>query len=267
MSHRGGLELVDEVWAPTRFVQEAYAASTDRPVRHVPLAIAEPAVAPLGRVDLGLGGNDFVVLVSFSHLSVMERKNPLGAIEAFRRAFPDAGGVDARARLVVKTLNGELKRDDARRLRAAAAEDERIEIRDGRVEHAELMALVQVVDVFLSLHRSEGLGLQIADAMWLGTPVVATDYGGSTDLVDAACAEVVPAGRVAVTNGDGAYPGSMSWADPDLDAAAAALRRLADDPDHAARLAAAARERIAAATDRGAAGRSIAKLARCPSRP
>jgi GT2 family glycosyltransferase/glycosyltransferase involved in cell wall biosynthesis len=263
-THQPGLDLVDEVWAPTTFVRDAYRSATLLPVRHLPLAIPEPEVAPLGRAELGLADDEFVVLVSFSHLSVMERKNPLGAIEAFRRAFPESG--PHRARLVIKSINADLKPDDARRLRTAAAVDARIGIRTERVDHADLMALVRVSDVFLSLHRSEGLGLQIADAMWLGTAVVATDFGGSTDLLDAGCAELVPASRIGVCHGDGAYPETMTWADPDLDVAAAALRALADDPDRRRRIATAARERVAAFGDRAAAAASVARLARCPTR-
>ena len=205
-------------------------------------------------------------LVSFSHLSVMERKNPLGAIEAFGRAFA-LGEPDAhRYRLVVKTLNGELRPDDASRLRAAAGADPRIEIRPERVDHAELMALVRACDVFVSLHRSEGLGLQIAEAMWLGTAVIATDYSGSRDLIDLGLAELVPWRPVGVTRGDGAYPESFTWADPDLDAAAAAMWRLATDDVRRGRLAGAARRRMQAQPDRAEAGRVLAKLARCAVR-
>ncbi len=262
-SHRSALELVDEVWAPTRFVRDAYRRATLLPVRHVPIPIPEPSVAPLGRADLGLPEDACVFLVSFSHLSVMERKNPLDAIAAFREAFPPADRDAGRHRLVVKTLNADRKPDDADVLRAAALGDERIEIRDARMGHPELMALVAASDVFVSLHRSEGLGLQIADAMWLGTPVIATDYSGSRDLAEIGFAELVPWHPTPVRKGDGAYPESFTWAQPDLHAAAISMRRLARDPVRRRHLAEAARRRMAAQPDRVAAGRALAKLARC----
>ena len=265
-THRPGLDLVDEVWAPTEFVHDAYAAETLRPVRLVPLPIPDPEVAERTRAELGLADDEIVFLVSFSHLSVMERKNPLGAIEAFRRAFPADDDDAARCRLIVKTLNADRKPDDARRLRRAASADDRITIRDERLDHRDLMALVRASDVFVSLHRSEGLGLQIADAMWLGTAVVATDYAGSRDLLDEGCAELVPARPIGVTNGDGAYPDAAVWADPDLDIAAAAMRRLALDPARREELATAARRTIANQPGRADTGRMLASLARCPVR-
>ncbi len=263
-SHATGIRSVDEIWAPTRFVRDAYRAATLRPVRHVPLPIPEPIVAPLGRTELGLPADACVFLVSFSHLSVMERKNPIEAIEAFTAAFPRDAPDAARYRLIVKTLNADRKPSDAHRLRLAATGDDRVEIRDGRVEHAELMALIAASDVFVSLHRSEGLGLQIADAMWLGTPVIATDYSGSRDLLEHGLAELIPWHPTPVTNGDGAYPETATWAQPDLHAAAMSMRRLANDPVRRARLAADARRWMEAQPDPAAAGRSLAKLARCP---
>ncbi len=263
-SHAAGIDLVDEIWAPTRFVRDAYRTATLRPVRHVPLPIPEPTVAPLGRSELGIPADACVFLVSFSHLSVMERKNPIEAIAAFTTAFPRHEPGAERYRLIVKTLNGDRKPSDAHRLWQAAAVDDRIEIRDGRVEHAELMALVAASDVFVSLHRSEGLGLQIADAMWLGTPVIATDYSGSRDLLEHGLAELIPWHPTPVTNGDGAYPDSAFWAQPDLRAAAMSMRRLASDPERRERLATAARRRMLAQPDAAKAGRSLARLARCP---
>jgi glycosyltransferase involved in cell wall biosynthesis len=102
----------------------------------------------------------------------------------------------------------------------------------------------------------------VAEAMWLGTAVLATAYSGVLDLVDDTCAALVPARIVAVRGGGEAYPDDARWADPDLDAAASAMRRLVDDPAWRAGIAAAARRRIAVQADRGAAAGRVEALLR-----
>lgn len=236
-SHDAALAMVDEVWAPTRFVRDAYASVDGPPVSLVPLPIPEPALpagVPRSRPPV-------TFLVSFDHLSVMERKNPLGAVEAFMRAFPSG---DEEVELVVKTINGERVPTAATELAQVIVVDERIRIRNEHLPEAAHLALIASADAFVSLHRSEGLGLHMAVAMWLGTPVIASAYSGSLDLMDDETAALVPVSAATVVDGSGAYPPGSRWAEPDLNVAAAAMRRMVDDPAWAAQLAAAARSRM-----------------------
>lgn len=251
--HRAAIELVDEIWAPTAFVRDAYAAVTDTPVRLVPLPIQRPVAADVTRHDVGLDDR-FTFLVSFDHLSVMERKHPLGAIEAFVRAFP-AG--DEPVRLLVKSINGSVRPNRHATLLAAAGRDPRIDVVDAHAPEAEHMALLAHADCYVSLHRSEGLGLQPAAAMWLGTPVIASRYSGTLDLMDDDSAELVDVALIAARNTDGAYPPDAVWADPDLDQAADAMRRLATDADRRAAIVAAARARREADADLAAAASAV----------
>lgn len=257
-THRRAIGMVDEIWAPTTFVRDAYAAAVDLPVRLVPLPIPPPT--PSGRDRLASGFDDrFTFLTSFDHLSSMQRKNPLGAIEAFRRAF--AGRDDVR--LIVKSINGHLRPDQSRHLVDAVGDDTRIELRDGYVSDGDQAALLAAADCYVSLHRSEGLGLHIAEAMWLGTAVVATDYSGSVDLTDPVVgdpvADLVPYRLVTVEHGGEAYT-TGRWAEPDLDAAAASLRRVADDDGYRTRLVDAARRRIEKMDDLDAAAATVTEL-------
>jgi glycosyltransferase involved in cell wall biosynthesis len=248
-----GIGLVDEVWAPTEFVRAAYAAATERPVRLVPLPIAEPDRAG----GDGSPADAFTFLTSFDHRSVMERKHPIGAIEAFRRAFP---GEESGVRLVVKTINGSERPAAVTRLRDAIGDDARIELRDERLPAADHLRLLAGADAFVSLHRSEGLGLHLAEAMWLGTPVLATRYSGNLDVMDDACAALVDAELIPVRDTDGAYQGTAVWADPDLDQAAALMRRLVDDASWRESLIEAARTRMVSQPGRADTGRRIATL-------
>lgn len=248
--------LVDAIWAPTRFVADAYASATDVPVMLVPLPVPEPDSPPsrgVGPRATGAAANEFVLLTSFDHLSVMERKNPIGAIEAFRRAFGDEPGVA----LVVKSMNGDRRPASSAQLAEAAGGDQRIRLVDGVVSDAELVSMIADADAFVSLHRSEGLGLQLATAMWVGTPVIATRYSGNLDLMDDESAELIDAELVPVVGGGEAYPASACWADPDLDQAAAAMRRLRDDADRRASVIRHARARMEAQADLARAATTI----------
>ncbi|NNE13047.1 MAG: glycosyltransferase family 4 protein [Ilumatobacter sp.] len=260
-SHGAALAMVDEVWTPTRFVHDAYRRVAPCPVRLVPLPIAAPATGMATGVgsslDHGAEVEGCTFVTSFDYLSVMERKNPQGVIAAFQRAFPDGGEA---VRLIVKTLNANRAPAEAARLAGLSALDRRIEIRDGHLTDAEFSDLLASADAFVSLHRSEGLGLQPAWAMWLGVPVICTAYSGVLDVIDATSALPVPYTPTEVVDGGGAYPPGAKWADPDLAVAAAAMRLIADDPERAAEFGDAGRARMQAQPSAIEAGRAVARL-------
>lgn len=247
-----GIGLVDEIWAPTEFVRAAYAAATERPVRLVPLPISDPGPVEVGERPDG----PFTFVVSFDHRSVMERKNPIGVIDAFRRAFPHRRDV----RLIVKTMNAVDQPAAAARLAAAADGDDRIVLWDECLDRDAHVALLASADVLVSLHRSEGLGLHLAEAMWLGVPVVATRYSGSLDLMDDDCAALVDCTLVSVVGGGEAYPEASVWAEPDLDHAAAIMARLVHDDDWRRSLVVAGRARMELQPSRVEIGRRLAEL-------
>lgn len=234
-------ELMDEIWVSSRFIQETFArALPGKPIRYIPLPVPEPVPSAAGRAQFGLAEGRFTVLVAFDLASRWARKNPVGAIAAFRRAFP--AGADAQ--LVLKVNGGEKYEAELRQLRALTADLPHAVIIDRALSAGDLAALIRAADVYLSLHRSEGLGLFIAEAMWLGTPVVATGWSGVMDLVDDETALLVRYKMVPVGPSDyPSVPPGAQWAEPDIDHAAQCLQRLADDPDLRAELRAKARAR------------------------
>jgi len=250
--------FVHEVWTPSRFSAAALEALAPGRVRIVPhpLAAAPPAPAALDRAAFCLPPEAVVVLVSFNLASSFERKNPLGAIAAFRAAFGDR-----QDRLLLLKIGhpGHFPVDFAR-LRAAAAGARNIRIDTNDLPQADRHALTRAADIVLSLHRSEGFGLVPAEAMLLGVPVVATGWSGNMDFMDAGSAALVGYRLVPARDPRGVFeaPGA-EWADPDIAAAAAALRRLADDP--AERAALGARGRAMAEARLGAA--PLAAALRC----
>jgi FkbM family methyltransferase len=209
-------------------------------VHRIPVPVRDPLAgrAPEPRTPDGVTRFLFV----FDHNSIFERKNPLAAIEAFTTAFPERTDV----RLVLKTINAGKHPGDSERLRMAVARDERIELIEGYLSADEVARLFASADGYLSLHRSEGFGLTVAEAMAHGLPVVATDYGGTSEFLTAETGWPIPYRLVDVGPGNEPYPRDAQWAEPDVAAAAAALREIAGDPKRALERGAAARKHVLA---------------------
>jgi glycosyltransferase involved in cell wall biosynthesis/predicted TPR repeat methyltransferase len=222
--------LVHEVWVGSDFIRDALTAHTNKDVFTFPVGIELPTdIVPMPRAHLGLP-DGFLFLFSFDFFSRFERKNPLAAVEAFRRAFePGEGPV-----LLLKSINGDKQLTDLERLRAAAADRDDIVVLDGYLSGEETAALTASCDCYVSLHRSEGFGLTIAEAMSHGKPVIATRYSGNLMYMTDETSFLVPYRLISVPPGVDPYPEDAKWADPDLDEAARLMRRIYDDPAEAA---------------------------------
>ena len=233
--------FVHEAWAASRFTAAAIESLLPGRVRTVPypLALRPPAPSLLSRAAFGLPAQAVVTLAVLSLASSFVRKNPLAAVAAHRAAF----GERADRLLVLKVTDPHHFPDDYERLCAACAGAANIRIEPRTLARADLHALMAESDIVLSLHRSEGFGLVPAEAMLLGRPVVATDWSATAEFLHAGVAAPVPARLVPAEDPRGIYavPGAR-WAEPDVDAAAAWLRRLADDPALRRAMGAAARE-------------------------
>lgn len=226
--------LVDEIWAPSPYTAEALAGAV-APVRVVPhpLFLEDyTGVTPAPRRA------PFQGVAIFDFNSSLARKNPLGAVEAWARAF----GGDPGCELTLKTQNATLFPNELAALRAAAPTN--VRILDEVWPYRDVLSLIAGADVLISLHRAEGFGLTPAEALALGTPVVATGWSGVMAFLDESCALLVPSSPVPVADPQGVYRG-QSWAEPDLTAAAAALTRLRTEKGLGRRLAEAGRARVA----------------------
>jgi glycosyltransferase involved in cell wall biosynthesis len=232
--------LVDEVWTYSRHAADALAAVCPVPVHVFAPPVVVPDDAPIDRADLGLS-DDFTFLFCFDFGSGFERKNPLGVIEAFRRAFAPGEG----PRLVVKSVNGPSTRVAWARVQAAVEDRADIELRDGYEPARRQRALMGTCDCYVSLHRAEGYGLTMAEAMAMGRPVIGTAYSGNLEFMTPDNSMLVPYEMTRIPFGCYPYPPDASWAEPDLDAAADAMRRAAADPAASGALGARARAHIA----------------------
>jgi glycosyltransferase involved in cell wall biosynthesis len=219
--------FVDEIWVASEFVRDVVSAATWKPVHVVPLPLEASLAPALSRADLALP-EGVLFLFSFDYLSVFERKNPLGLVGAFREAFaPGEGPV-----LVIKSINGHRKPRALASLQDAVADRPDIQVVDGYVTADEKNAMMASCDCYVSLHRSEGLGLTMAEAMSYGKPVIATGYSGNTEFMDDDNSFLVPYDLREIPSGS-AYPAGAKWAEPDLSAAAALMRHVYDHRDEA----------------------------------
>ena len=236
------IERVDGILVASSFIESAFRKSTDKPILRAPLPIVLTADSSLTRVDFGLPEGNFIFLCMLDFHSSIERKNPFGVIDAFRAAFPP-GRKDVT--LLIKTSNGDSALLPLARLLAAASVDARIIVRDDRLPRADVQALQRCCDAYVSLHRAEGFGLGMAEAMASGKPVIATAWSGNLDFMGADNSLLIACTLVPIT--PGAYPNAADgrWAAPDHDAAAAAMRRLADDRAYARSLGERARASVA----------------------
>jgi len=223
---RAGLRFVHHILVPSTFTSNAVREL--RPTQPVDVLV-HPVVGPEPAKSSSLPiDKPFTVLVVFNMASGFQRKNPMASVAAFKTAF----GEDAAARLIIKLQNPASYPEGAEQLRRAAASQGNIDIDDRNLPQEEMAELFARCDVVLSLHRSEGFGLVIAEAMLAARPVVATNWSGNTDFLTGDCGIPVGYRLVPATDPQGEYdhPG-MCWAEADVDEAAAALRRLRDDPD------------------------------------
>jgi glycosyltransferase involved in cell wall biosynthesis len=258
---------VDEVWVGSRFVADVLAAVAPVPVVRMALPVDEPRPAAVDRAALGLP-DGFTFGFVFDYASVVERKNPAGLIAAFRRAFPPGG--DEAPALVLKTIGGDRHADAHGGVLAAAAEHPGIHVIDRHLAPAEKDALIAHLDCYVSLHRSEGFGLTLAEAALLNVPVVATDYGGTRDFLTPFNAFLVDYRVAAIGPGHDPYPAEGEWAEPDLDHAAALMREVRSGPDRArvraARAAADMRREHSPAAAGSVMAQRIARMLRAPHR-
>ena len=233
-------DLVDEIWAPTRFIQTMLARTIGKPVVHMPLPLDFEAPPALDRARFGLPEHAFLFFFCFDFLSYAERKNPMALVRAFKKAFRD-GGAHPNVCLVLKTLNADIAPAHSQALRDILRTDLDLTLIEQTLTRTETLQLIAACDAVVSLHRSEGLGLLIAEAMALGKPVIATDYSASAELVSTDTGWPVDFKLVPVPENQYPFHEGQVWAEPDENHAAWQMRQVFHDRREAQRRADTAR--------------------------
>jgi glycosyltransferase involved in cell wall biosynthesis len=233
-------QYLDEIWVPSQFSHDAIAAASRVPVVRIPHSIPEwLPMAACDRAHFGIPADAFVFLFIFDLASSAARKNPLGLIKAFKAAF----GSSDRAMLILKSAHSKGS-VTATNLLTEAANCANIRFIDRVLPRAEVNALMNLCDCYVSLHRSEGFGLTIAEAMSLGKPVIATEYSGNTDFTNSSNTFPVRYRISELEQDDGPYRSGSVWADPDLDHAAELMRYVFENRQAATEIGRVARRDI-----------------------
>lgn len=236
---------VDEIWAPSQFVAAALRRALPGKPIHVAPHFIDVESTPLAPRNDPLP--DFkdrtIVFFTYDVRSVHARKNPEAAIEAFRRAAAD----DPNAVLAIKISNSHAWPESAALIQRAISGLTNAHLMYETLSVEQMRDLMARADIVLSLHRSEGFGLLLAEAMAAAKPVIATGWSGNLDFMTPDCSVLVDVTFVPIVDPQHVYDRCEAlWAEPDIDQAAKALRRLLDDSAARKRMGLAARAHVAA---------------------
>lgn len=221
------LILVDEIWTPSEFASASIRKVTNKPVYTIPYCVTAPTEEQYNREYFGLPEDKFLFLAMYDTNSTMERKNPLGAIKAFQQAFSPE---DSRVGLVLKMNNP--RQEDLEAVQASLGEYQNIYYITEIMDKVVVNSLIKSVDVFVSLHRAEGFGLVMAEAMLNGTPCIATNWSSNTEFMNHDVACMVDYTFTTLKKNTPPYRKGVRWADADVDMAAEYMKRLVEDKEY-----------------------------------
>lgn len=226
---KANLELFDEVWAPTKFVFDALSSVIKKPLAHVPLSCQVELSSILGRRYFGLPESCYTFLFFFDLRSYSQRKNPEAVVDSFKKLVQKKPG--SKVALVIK-LNGSERAPSQLKLLKERVESlgNRVILINRTITDNEIKNLVRCCDCFVSLHRSEGFGRGLAEAMFLGKPVIATGYSGNLDFMNRNNSFLIDYELIDLKKGDYPYWQGQKWADADTEQAAYYMISLASDP-------------------------------------
>ncbi|MCU1490058.1 MAG: glycosyltransferase [Acidimicrobiaceae bacterium] len=257
------ISRVDEIWAPSAFTANAFRGVTSAPIVVMPCVVEPVPDRSVARKDFGLPDDRFLILFGFDARSTFARKNPFAVIEAYRRAFSPRERRDDVA-LMLKTSGLRDFPEGEYEIRQRLATVGGLVI-DRELTGGQMASLTAHCDAYISLHRTEGFGLGMAEAMSLGRPVVATAYSGNLDFMTSSNSCLVDCTMTTVREADlrfnpaarSVYAPGACWAEPDVDQAAHYLRMLYDDARLRGRLGAAAARTIRERYSAHAAGEAM----------
>ncbi len=240
------IDTVDEIWTPAEFISRGIRKKTNKPVLTMPYGMELDTDNLLDRKYFNLPEEKFLFLVMYDFLSISERKNPMGAIQAYKKAISKE---NSRAGLVIK-VNHLQDKQELDKLKEELAGYPNIYFIMDNLSRREVESLVAAADVLVSLHRAEGFGLPLAEAMYLGTAVIATNWSATTEFMDEESACLVDFKLIDLKEDIGPYQKGNRWADADICQAADYMRRLLTDRNYFDKKVALGRQHIRKALDK-----------------
>jgi glycosyltransferase involved in cell wall biosynthesis len=243
-------EPLDEIWATSAFIQSAISRKVTIPVVHMPHGIEVTNVEACSPEEFGVPRGRFTFLCMFDFGSVVHRKNPLGAVEAFRRVFP----AESSPALLIKAGDSSSHPEEYAELGERLRGIPNVYLTDRMLSRARVNGLLAACDCLVSLHRAESFGLILAEAMYLGKPVVATGWSGNMDFMNTGNSCPVGYELVTLDRTYMAYEAGQQWAEPDIDQASHLMRRVVEDSAYRTQLGERARDTIRSRFSPEAAG-------------
>ncbi|MCK0131572.1 glycosyltransferase [Flavobacteriaceae bacterium F08102] len=220
------LTLFNEIWTPSAYCKKIFKKIYNNPITIVPHPV-EVHLTPLSneqKLDV-FDKNKFSFLFLFSYHSSMERKNPLFLIEAFKTAFRNTDSVE----LIIKTVGGKKYKKQRQRLEQYGCEN--IKIYDVELDKNSVNHLINTCDSYVSMHHSEGFGLTLAEAMYLGKPTVATNYSGNTEFMNKNNSFLIDSKLSYIENPDRNFCPKTLWANPLFSDAVKKLKSVYENRD------------------------------------
>ena len=208
------LSKFDELWVPSSFCVNVFSQISTSPVLCFPHPIESAVTSKYNRDHFNIQKNDFVFLNIFDSYSSLIRKNPLGVIRAFKKASKDT---NRQIRLIVKSMNLNKFGNEFNEIKEAIASSDNIDLIDKRLEKEELTSLINNSDCLISLHRSEGFGLTMAEAMSYGKPVIATGYSGNLEFMNVNNSMLVKSKTSKTTESHGSILKGYTFCEPDVE--------------------------------------------------
>lgn len=222
-----GLKLIDELWVTSDYIKDNLIQVSPIPVHKITLPIIiEKNKIYYSREKFVLPKNIFLFIFAFDHNSLIARKNPYAVIDAYRLAFGSRKDVG----LVIKTLNGDNHCESETALRHACI-DLNVFFIEVDLDRDDTLSLYNTCNCFVSLHRAEGFGMSLAEAMFMGKPVIATGYSGNMEFMNYENSLPVRYELVQINEDHGPYKKGQWWADPDIIHASHCMTQLHENED------------------------------------
>lgn len=249
--------LVDEVWAASRFVQDAISLKSPVPVSRVPVPVCLNVSHQFSRESFNLPERSFLFLSMGDTQSHLQRKNLMGTVRAFKMVFSSD---DSSVGLVLKINNPNHRQEEIEAVRREIGGYQNIHLMDRFMSREEINSLLTITDCYVSLHRSEGFGLGPAEAMSLGKPVIVTNYSGNIDYMTPHNSIGIDYQLIQVARGEYAYyEEGQQWAEPDLEQAGYWMKKLTQEPELARKIGGLAQATIKNEFSPEAVGKLIVK--------
>lgn len=220
-------QCLDEIWAPSEFICNAIRKKTTLPVRCMPYYVDVHIGTIYDRKHFGIPEDKFLYLMMYDQSSCMERKNPIGVLNAFKMAFEKE---NENVGLVIKINNP--TPESRKQIRSVLDGYTNVYLIEETLSRDEVNSLTKCVDVVVSLHRAEGFGLVLAEAMLLGTPTVATNWSSNTEFMNENVACMVDYELITIEKDMPPFKAGNRWADANLDQAAGYMKKLYEDKEY-----------------------------------